>query len=351
VSINIIVSAYKEVEMKITIDDVAKDSGVSTATVSRYLNNSPKISEKSKKKVRKSMEKLNYMPNFLAQSLAGVITHTIAFVIDSTNEKTYGNEFFAKIQFGVERELSKQGFYMLVISIEDVKQGTKTLHKMIMEKRIEGVILPIELASSSITEFLKDIDFPFAIIGQHDDPEIICADINNLQGAFLATQTLIEKGSRKILYVSPEYNKDSLLNSRFTGYKKALEKNNIPLNLNLVELSCNSFEIAKTLGKEIIDQKKDIDGIVCTDNKIAFTLVQYLTKAGTKIPEELQVICFDNTDLTIISEPSISVVDIDVVILGQVLARKVLGGFNSEEKLNSMELINAGLTLRQTTRK
>ena len=337
--------------MKVKIDDVAKDAGVSIATVSRYLNQSPMISEKSKKKVKKSMEKLNYMPSFLAQSLAGVITHTIAFVIDSENEKTYGNEFFAKIQFGIERELSAHGFYMLVISIENQEKGTKTLQKMIMEKRIEGAILPIELLSNSMANYFEEINFPFAIIGQHRDSKINCADINNLQGANIAMQTLIDKGSRKIAYVSPEYNNDSLKISRFTGYQQALKRNKLTFSKRLVKLDCNNIFEAKEFAQRIINKEIDVDGILCTDNKIAFTLVQYFVKNGVNIPEEVQIICFDNTDLTEISEPAISAVNLDLVALGKVLAKKVLGSFKSDKKVASMELINVGLILRDTTKK
>ena len=337
--------------MKAKIDDVAKDAGVSIATVSRYLNQSSKISDKSKKKVKKSMEKLNYMPSFLAQSLAGVITHTIAFVIDSDNEKTYGNEFFAKIQFGVEKELSNQGFYMLVISIEGQDQGLKTLQKMIMEKRIEGAILPIELLTDSMATYFEEISFPFAIIGQHSNSNINCADVNNLQGADLATQTLIDKGSKNIAFVSLEYNNDSLKISRFTGFKQALERNNLKFSPELVKFDCNNAFEAKAFGKKIINKEIDVDGILCTDNKIAFSLVQFLVKNGVNIPEDIQLICFDNTDLTEISEPAISVVDIDVVVLGKVLAKKVLQALKVDHELASMELINAGLTLRDTTKK
>jgi DNA-binding LacI/PurR family transcriptional regulator len=84
------------------------------------------------------MDVLNYQPSFIARSLANHNTSTIAFIIDSANTETYGNDYFLRIQYGIEAALGKQGYYLLIISVANKKTGENNLKKLIMEGRVEG---------------------------------------------------------------------------------------------------------------------------------------------------------------------------------------------------------------------
>ena len=103
--------------MKPTIRDVAKYAGVSVATVSRYLNNSPLIAPQSVERVRQAIEALNYQPSMMARGLLHGNSYTVALVVDDSNVETYGNDYFLRIQYGLEHALAREGYYLMICHI------------------------------------------------------------------------------------------------------------------------------------------------------------------------------------------------------------------------------------------
>ncbi len=335
--------------MSITIDDVAKHAGVSTATISRYINHSNKISEKTKKKVKASMDLLNYQPSVFAQGLAGTNSKTIAFVINVENETTFRNHFFSLIQFGIEQELASKGYYLLIVNNKNINDFSN-IEKVIKEKRVAGIILPTEICTNPLREFLKKEKFPYVILGYSFNENEYGADINNYQGGFIAAKNLIDRGSKNIAYISPSYNYDSMLSNRYDGFTKAMIDSNNEINEELIYKDCNSKSDLYTFLDNLIDNKKEIDGIISTDDKFTFLIVLYLLKKGYKIPDDIQLIGFDDTDLMQFIEPNISVINVDVQKLGKLLGQKVVNILEKKNVVNQMDLLNCELIKRGTLR-
>ena len=126
--------------MKATIKDVARYAGVSVATVSRYLNKSPLIAEASVEKVRGAIEALDYQPSMMARGLLHGNSKTVALAVDYSDSETYGNDYFLRIQYGLEHELSKNGYYLMICHIGGA-DGALTLRSLINENRIDGLVL------------------------------------------------------------------------------------------------------------------------------------------------------------------------------------------------------------------
>ena len=116
--------------MKATIKDVARYAGVSVATVSRYLNKSPLIAEASVEKVRGAIEALDYQPSMMARGLLHGNSKTVALAVDYSDSETYGNDYFLRIQYGLEHELSKNGYYLMICHIGGA-DGALTLRSLI----------------------------------------------------------------------------------------------------------------------------------------------------------------------------------------------------------------------------
>ena len=335
--------------MSVTIDDVAEHAGVSTATVSRYLNNSPLIAKKSAEKVQRSMEALNYQPSFVARSLANHNTSTIAFIIDSTNTETYGNDYFLRIQYGMEAALAKQGYYLLIISISNDKTGEHNLRKLVMERRVKGIILPMALAKKSILAMLREAGLPFVVIGKSENRDYNWIDLDNEMGGRLATQKLINSGSKRLIFVSSSLEK-SFVKERLAGYQVALEQSGLRYEERMVFLGCMSAEDGAMSVTRILSEQLDVDGIVCTDNAVAFGVARALQQAQVFIPAQIQVITFDNTPISELSTPKLSVVDIDVFQLGRQAANILLSSI--EDATNSVQnsLIQVSIVSRESTR-
>jgi len=335
--------------MSVTIDDVAKHAGVSTATVSRYLNNSPLIAKKSAEKVQHSMDVLNYQPSFIARSLANHNTSTIAFIIDSANTETYGNDYFLRIQYGIEAALGKQGYYLLIISVANNKTGENNLKKLIMEGRVEGIILPMALAKRSILSMLREAELPFVVIGRSDDKSFNWIDLDNEMGGLLATQKLISGGSKRIALFSSSAEK-SFVRERLAGYRAALEQAGLVFDERFIFLGCMSAEDGEQAVQQILAKQLPIDGIVCTDNTVAFGAVRALTNANMAVPSQIPVITFDNSPVTELSTPKLSVVDIDVFQLGRQAANILLSSIEDTSGSVQNSLIQVTLVPRESTR-
>ena len=335
--------------MSVTIDDVAKHAGVSTATVSRYLNNSPLIAKKSAEKVQHSMDVLNYQPSFIARSLANHNTSTIAFIIDSANTETYGNDYFLRIQYGIEAALGKQGYYLLIISVANNKTGENNLKKLIMEGRVEGIILPMALAKKSILSMLREAELPFVVIGRSDDKSFNWIDLDNEMGGLLATQKLISGGSKRIALFSSSAEK-SFVRERLAGYRAALEQAGLAFDERFIFLGCMSAEDGEQAVQQILAKQLPIDGIVCTDNTVAFGAVRALTNAKIAVPAQIPVITFDNSPVTELSTPKLSVVDIDVFQLGRQAANILLSSIEDTSGSVQNSLIQVTLVPRESTR-
>ena len=335
--------------MSVTIDDVAKHAGVSTATVSRYLNNSPLIAKKSAEKVKRSMEELNYQPSFVARSLANHSTSTIAFIIDSTNTETYGNDYFLRIQYGMEAALGKQGYYLLIISVSNDKNGEHNLRKLVMERRVEGIILPMALAKKAILAMLREAGLPFVVIGKSENRDYNWIDLDNVMGGRLATQKLIDSGSKRLAFVSSSLDK-SFVKERLAGYRTALEQFGLRYEESLVYFGSLTAEDGAASVKRILLEQNDVDGIVCTDNAVAFGAVRALQEANVFIPSQIQVITFDNTPISELSTPKLSVVDIDVFQLGRQAANILLSSIEDASNSVQNSLIQVSIVSRESTR-
>lgn len=167
--------------MKATIRDVAKYAGVSVATVSRYLNNSPLIAEASVEKVRQAIEALDYQPSMMARGLLHGNSKTIALAVDDSNAETYGNDFFLRIQYGLEHELACSGYYLMICHVGTGDDAVSTVRTLINENRIDGLVLLSEMAHGKLLALLRESQIPFVIAGRSEEEDTLWVDIDNIE--------------------------------------------------------------------------------------------------------------------------------------------------------------------------
>lgn len=333
--------------MKPTIRDVAEFAGVSVATVSRYLNNSSLIAPSSIEKVRNAIEALNYQPNMMARGLAKRSTDTVALVVDYSNEEIYGNEFFLKIQFGLERELARNGYYLMIVDISNDEKEPELLNKIVLEERVDGIILLNEMAKAPIIEQLRKTHIPFVIAGRGDYQDISWVDVDNVQGGYIATKKLIDSGAVNIGFVTNSFQK-RFVRERFSGFQQAMSEHRLSYKQQSVVEGMTSFQDQAAYIATNIDNL--CDAYVVTDSSIAFFFMKALQAMRLSVPRDVQIISFDNQLLAEISEPGMTVVDIDVTELGEHAARILLTSLRQTEKGGPMqELLNVRLVERKST--
>lgn len=275
--------------MRATIKDVAKLAGVSPSTVTRVIQNSPSISQKTKDAVRKAMADLHYHPNLNARSLVSSYTQVIGLILPEDSDVFYQNPFFPTALRGISQVAADHNYAIQISTGKDEAQRLEAISQMVYGRRVDGLIFLYSKPDDPLVQLAIQHDFPFLILGKAASPFISLVDNDNIQAAFEATSYFINKGYKQIAFVAG--NKELVVSQdRYQGYKTALKTFGLPLDESKVKfvqgflLEDSSYKIMKKWATH------KLDAIVTTDTMVAEGIVRYLDEVGLHLP----IISFDS---------------------------------------------------------
>lgn len=336
--------------MSVTIKDIAKKVGVNPSTVSRVINGTASISAETRQKIKEAMQELDYHPNSLARSLVNGSTFTIGLVIDAKNKDAFSNTFFIRSVSAIEAVTQEKGFNLLITSDTD-KQNSNAVKNLILEKKVDGIILPVSSASEELVELLLNNQFPFIFMGEPNDAMegAHWIDMDNQQGAEDAVMHLFAQG-----YTSPLLlveNKNTMFEQkRIRGFQNAIEKQGKNVSGEwVVGCGTEGTDIHTEL-KKMLYAHTGFDSIICTNNVVAFHALQFLKKEGLRVPEDIGMITFDDYPLAEYMDPPLTVVDIDTYKLGEVAANELFSMIHDPEKEKTKVLLPTCIIERKSTK-
>lgn len=299
--------------MKITIKDVAKEANVATSTVSRVLANSDKISDKTKERVNAAIKKLNYTPNIIARGLANNKTRILAVILPKEAENIFANPFFIQAMKGISICAQKEDYYIMYGFNQDHDNEMEWLKKFINSNLVDGICLLKVKEHDEVIEYLKEIEFPFVVIGRPDNIEnVLWVDNDNVRAMYDLVNKLISYGHKKIGFIGAKSNLN-VSRDRLKGYKKALQDNNIEIDENLIYMA-NDFnkKYGEIAVNKILKQSQPT-AIVTTDDLLAFGVIEVL---NSKELNDISIVGFNNIQISEYQKPSLSSVDINSEELG-----------------------------------
>ncbi|AEC02272.1 LacI family DNA-binding transcriptional regulator [Parasphaerochaeta coccoides] len=336
--------------MPITIHDIAKAANVSPSTVSRVLNESMSISEKTKKKIRDVMEKLDYHPNSNARRLATGNSQAVGLVVDMDNQSAFSNYFFNNSVFGIEQTARDFAYNLLIAHVDADDANEQTIGSLIYERKVDGLVLPPAIVRNRLVKDLEKDEFPFVILGEPGTLENECSwvDVNNAQGAEIAVNHLRKTGYSHMCYIGGTIGQVFVRN-RVQGYRNALLANGAK-NEDMRFFECE--DSAEASRKIVANLEKTMmpDAFICNDNVIAFGVLQALKDRGISVPDEAGVIAFDNYPLAEYIEPSLTVIDVDTRQLGAQAMMMLMQKIEGNKSILHLQ-ISPGLIIRKSTRK
>jgi len=274
--------------MAITIRDVAKRAGVAPSTVSRVIADNPSISEKTKNKVRAVMKEMNYFPNIYAQGLASAHSKTFGLVLPLATDAFYQNPFFPTVLRGINFEMAKHDYSILLSVGLDDDQRQKHIEKIVNGKQVEGLIFLYASKNDPLLRFAQKVNCPAVVIGSPDNTKVHFVDNDNELIGYQATKSLIQQGCNRIAYVGGDMNQ-FFIADRHNGYKRALEGAGIIYDPSLIY---NDINFLPSDGYELAQNKIDfsqIDGLVISDELVAEGIRNYL---DTQDIQDVQLITF-----------------------------------------------------------
>lgn len=326
--------------MKITIKEIAKEAGVSIATVSMILNNKDKnITSATRMRVLDVVKKYNYVPNAMAGSLVTQRTHIVGLILPDIT-----NPFFPGIARGAEDKANESGYSIIFCNTDDKLEVEEKYIETLTKKMADGIIIAHSSSSEKMSEILERCKVPIILIDRDFYSENIRGKVlvNNLEGAYKGVTYLINKGYKKIAYLSGSL-KTRTARDRLDGYKKALSDNSLEYDEKLIKYGEYRIDWGKNGINELLFENKNFDCIFCGNDLIAVGAIKELKKNGYNIPEDIGVMGFDDIYLAGLVEPSLTTVRQPNYQMGYQAMELLLKTLSTPDKKNSnfkdMEII------------
>ncbi|MDD2392991.1 MAG: LacI family DNA-binding transcriptional regulator [Eubacteriales bacterium] len=336
----------KEKGKKITIYDVAKAAGCSTATVSLVLHNDKRIKEETRNKVRECIKTLNYKPSYLARSLAIQRTQSIGIIVPEMT-----NPVFSELVHGAEGYLSQNGYNVIIGSTNQDLDKEKLYLDMLSGKKVDGlIILPTFL--SEIEDKLKDMQamhFPFVVTGVKSSMKNVnYVSTNKVEGAFIGVEHLIHRGHKNIAFVrGSEVEEHS--SERLEGYIKALNVYGIPFREDYIIKSRQDFSDVREKVRGFKKEHPEVTALFCLYDFIAMAVMKALYDLKLSIPKDVAVVGYDNIQLGEYLPVGLTSIDGNNYKVGEIAARILVNQITSDAEEIQHIILTPKLVIREST--
>jgi LacI family transcriptional regulator len=289
-----------------TIKDVAKDAQVSTSTVSHVLNKTRYVSEEITTRVMLAVDRLNYAPSALARSLKLKNTRTVGMIVTTST-----NPFFAEVVKGVESRCYEEGYSLLLCNTEGDLNRLRFNIDMLLQKKVDGLLLMSdETSHQHLDIFSRHKAVPTVLLdyGETSFPTDKIKD-NSLQGGYLATKHLINKGHRKIGCITGAVDKPATI-KRLAGYKKAMQEAKLDINDDWLVSGDFDFECESGLRAfdKIIATGHRPTALFVFNDMMAMGVINAASKHGLSVPKDLSIVGYDDIKLATFITPSLTTI-------------------------------------------
>lgn len=308
-----------------TIADIARLTGVSKSTVSRALNDSPKISEATKARIRAVAKEHNFQINVSASRLSRQQSRTIAFVVHAHHYDacfSVNDLFLLEILGAITNTLSNLHYDMLVANINP--HDPNWPHQYLDTGRVDGFILLTSTRKEFHIDALVKMQAPFIVWGTPLAKYTYCSvNGDNFGGGRLATEHLIQKGRRHSAFLGgPAF--EAEVQRRYDGYVAALHDGGQEIDPALVSYGDWSNESGAKRVQQLLEAKPDLDAVFANSDLMAAGAINGLREQGRRVPEDVAVIGYDNLSIAEFNNPPLTTVSQNLPLVGKLLAQNLI---------------------------
>lgn len=324
----------------LTIDDIAAMAGVSKSTVSRVLNNSGFVSEKTRTKVMDIVEANHYIPNSMARELGRTSTQSIGIFIGNIS-----NSYYSEILSGAEAAINRSAFFPFICVVSNERREEFYVQEM-LKRRTSGILFASTTIYNldAIAQLLRSTH---AISIQTDIPHVPRIDCENRLGTQRIVEHLIALGHQKIAFLTFQ-NPTMVLSQRFEGYCRALEEHDLPVDPRYVKrLDRVSSGYQAVL--ELLSQENPPTAIHCCNDHIAESAYQALRNYGVSIPGDISLTGFDAVSNTLLMEPQLTTVSQPLQKMGEKAVEMLLLQLSSPAQVPESYRFPTEILLRGST--
>jgi len=315
--------------MSSNIKDIAKKLGISAAAVSKALNNRKDISEKLKRKVRKTAKELNYTPNSIAKRLVTNKSNTIGVFVFSRQEDTFSKDLGLQFLGGILEEANKNDYDIVLFSTDSDLLNEKSYIELCKERRAEGAIFTGLRLDDPHIKKIKNSTFPISIIDTFIDGENVnFVSTDNKIGVQLALDYLWKLGHRKIAMINGHRNAQVSW-ERLNAYQDYLEERKV-YDESLVFIGDFTEDSGYQCAKKIMRLKELPSAIFVASDLMALGAMKAFKESDFNLPKDMSIIGFDNISIGNYIEPRLTTIGQDAVSMGKWSVRLILNKLKKE---------------------
>jgi LacI family transcriptional regulator len=289
--------------MKATIYDVAKEAGVSIATVSNAINGKGKVSKKRREEIFRIMERMNYQPSVIASALMGKKTYTIGLLIPDVS-----NPFFSEIARSVEDLAHAGGYSVIVCSTDNRDERVEKYIRLLEQKNVDGLLIGTGVENADILASLAEKSLPIVMIAR-EAASIAAHSVvtDDFRGGALAAAHLIGHGHERVAVLA-ENMKVTSSHERVRGFRFGLFEAGLAMGEDRIVSCESSIKDGKRAAAALLGLEERPTALFCCNDLLAVGAMQAAREAGVKVPEQLSIIGFDDTILSTVANPSLTTV-------------------------------------------
>ncbi len=315
--------------METTIHDIAKRLNFSASTVSRALNNNPKISEGTRRLIKKTADEMGYRPNILAASFRTKRTNTIGVIVPLINR-----HFFSSVISGIEEVAYKRGFTVTISQSNDNFEKEYKIAHTLFSNRVDGIIVSIGMNTTTFDhlKLFTDRNIPLVFFDRVvDDIEAHKIVVDDFNGGYRATKHLIEKGAKRVAHIGGPLNLQ-IYNNRQDGFCKAVKESGLEIDKSLIINNSLTRADGTKAAKKLLQNKQLPDAIFCANDTTALSVIIYLKENGINVPEDIMVVGFSNEPFSEVVTPSISTIRQPGFSMGEKAAELIIHQINNKKE-------------------
>lgn len=331
-----------------TLKDIANVLSISTAAVSKALNDDTRISVKTKKAVKQVAKELNYQPNHLASALRKGKSNLVGVIVPRTN-----SSFFSSVVENMEEVLNKAGYNIIITqSNESFEKECKNIDTLLYTQ-VDGIIASManETVDLSYYEKIKSNGIPLILFDRgENDLNVDYVGINDYDSSHMIIEHLVAKGCKRIAHIGG-YRRTRIFNNRIRGYIDAIKKHDLPHDDELLIESSLTLEDGRRQMEKLLALENRPDAVYVASDYAALGALQVLKEKNIKVPEDIKLVGFGNEPFTSLVTPSITSVSQHSEQIGRLAAETFLGYIEKDIVVQSLNkiILDSELIIRSSS--
>lgn len=331
----------------VTLKDIARIAGVSTATASLALSGDPRVNVKTRKTVEEVARRLKYVPNEIGRSLRVKKAETIALIFPNTPHNAFSHPYFVQLLEGISEVLVESNFHLLLSTSPTESDESASYDKILRKRRADGIILwPASIKDQNIGKIIES-GFPLVYLSHwhHDEVHTVARD--DFGGAYAALKHLLSAGRKRIVHLTGPLEFQVSID-RLAGYKQALQDFGILFDPALVLEGNFTMEGGYEAASRLLEEKVDFDAVFAGNDAMAIGAMKRLQEAGVRIPDDAAIVGCDNIEMAALTTPALTTIYHPMRLIGQLSAEKMIRILNGESVAEKQTVVPSELIVRES---